>query len=80
MGMGPQEQLGEGSDCRLGHRGTAHALEREMGTVSALGGAGSWKTALGCLPDRPASQEQLGGGGLHPSRIPHSMCFRRQQA
>lgn len=49
MGRGPQEQLGEGSDCRVGHRGTAHTLERETGTVSALGGAGSWKTALGCL-------------------------------
>lgn len=25
---GPQEQLGEGSDCRVGHRGTDHTLER----------------------------------------------------
>lgn len=46
---GPQEQLGAGSCCKVGHRGTAHTMERGLKTVSALRGTGSWRTASGCL-------------------------------
>lgn len=83
-GKGPPEQLGEGSDCKAGHRGVAHTLERRQRTVTALGGAGSWKTALGCLTGLQAGAAgAVAGGsgrrGLHPLPIPHSMCLRHQQ-
>lgn len=78
-GEGAPGTAGGGVRLQGGHRGTAHTQERETGTVSALGGAGSWKTALGCLTGLQARNSWRGGGVLYPSPIPHSVCSRHQQ-
>lgn len=66
-GRGPCEQLGERSDCRVGHRGTATPWRGGLGQFQP--GRGRQLEAGFDLPDRLASLEQLGGSApaTHPS-------------
>lgn len=70
-----QEQLGEGSDCKVGHRGTSHTLERGLRTVSALRGTGSWRAASGCLTGLQAGT----AGAVSVVLAPPSVFSRRRQ-
>lgn len=66
-GRGPCEQLGERSDYRVGHRGTATPWRGGLGQFQP--GRGRQLEAGFDLPDRLASLEQLGGSApaTHPS-------------